>query len=404
MTLTSLLVCADEAAAQVLLQVLKELDIQVECCPDPLRAAIRLAQQRFDVFILDSKSQSHAVSLLRESRNSRINNSTLAVIVVQSQEHIREMFALGVNFVVYKPVAYERALSSLRAARAVMQKEKRRRTRAAVHAHAKVDYANVEQEKATLVDLAADGMAVLFGKKLPPTSKVYFQFQLPGQKSSVRLSGQVVWQDWNGMAGIQFADVPKTSRRLLDEFLGATLPARATENEFAAVTVELEQPGIPVPVSTSGGTKPEHQREAVVVGHVSEPPRSEPSGSKPSGSEPSRPASPPSDADDRREKVRYACRLGAEVYRTGIPVPNHCSLTDLSPGGCYLEMPLPFRTGTPIELTVRTYDLKLKLAGVIQASHPGYGMGVAFELKTDHERDQLRKLTDFVAATDQSSE
>jgi CheY-like chemotaxis protein len=392
MNLSSLLVCADEDAAQVLRRVLEELSIRVESCSDVVRAAIRLAQQRFDVVILDCKSRADAVGLLRESRNSRLNDSTLAVTVVQSQENIREMFLLGVNFVLYKPVAYDRALSSLRAARAVMRKEKRRRARATVHAHAKVDYANVEQERATLVDLAADGMAVLFGKKLPPTSKVYFQFQLPGQKSIVRLSGQVVWQDWNGMAGIQFADVPKTSRRLLDEFLSATLPA--TEDDFSTVTVELEQSSPSVSVSPAPEAKGEHQPKPVAAGHVTVPPRSEPSCSGP----------PPSEAGDRREKARYACRLGAEVFRTGIAVPHHCSLTDLSPGGCYLEMPLPFRKGTSIEITVRTYDLKLQLKGAVQASHPGYGMGVAFELQTDYERGQLEKLTDFVAATAERSE
>jgi CheY-like chemotaxis protein len=393
MNLSSLLVCADEAAAQVLRQVLEELSIRVESCPDLVRAAIRLAQQRFDVVILDCKSHPDAVGLLRETRHSRLNDSTLAVTVVQRQESIREMFSLGVNFVLYKPVAYDRALSSLRAARAVMRKEKRRRARAPVHAHAKVDYANVEQEKATLVDLAADGMAVLFGKKLPPTSKVYFQFQLPGQKSSVRLSGQVVWQDWNGLAGIQFADVPKASRRLLDEFLSATLPG-ATEDDFSAVTVELEQSFPSAPVSPASEARREYQPERVAAGHVAQPFRSEPPRSESSRSE----------SGDRREKARYACRLGAEVYRTGTAVPNHCSLTDLSPGGCYLEMPLPFPKGTSIEITVRTYDLKLQLRGAVQASHPGYGMGVAFELQTDYERDQLQKLTDFVAATGETSE
>ena len=223
MTLSALLVCTDQAAATVLRQVLDELSILVESCPDRARAAIRLAQQRYDAVILDCQSQADLVALLRESHLSRMNDSTLAVAVVQNQENNREMFALGVNFVLYKPVSHERALSSLRAARGVMRKEKRRRARATVHAHARVDYANVEQERATLVDLAADGMAVLLGKKLPPTGKVYFQFQLPGQRSSVRLSGQVVWQDWNGMAGIHFVDVPKTSRRLLDEFLSAKI-------------------------------------------------------------------------------------------------------------------------------------------------------------------------------------
>src|SRR5207248_10340770 len=143
------------------------------------------AQERFDVIIVDGSS-AEITALLRETRLSRKNDATLAVAVVPTQESIRELFTLGVSFVLYKPVAYERALSSLRAARAVMRKEKRKKSRAPVHAQALVDYANVEREKATLIDLAADGMAVSFGKKLPPTSKVYFQFTLPGQKSPIR--------------------------------------------------------------------------------------------------------------------------------------------------------------------------------------------------------------------------
>jgi hypothetical protein len=34
-------------------------------------------------------------------------------------------------------------------------------------------------------------------------------------------------------------------------------------------------------------------------------------------------------------------------------------------------------------------------------SHPGYGMGVEFELTTKEERDSVKKLIDFVAATTQ---
>ena len=114
-------------------------------------------------------------------------------------------------------------------------------SRAQVHTHATVDYANVEREKATLIDIAHDGMSVQFGKKLPPTSKVYFQFVLPEQNSPVRLSGQVVWQDWNGRAGVHFVDVPKASRRLLDEFLTVSL-ANSEADGFSTVTVELELP------------------------------------------------------------------------------------------------------------------------------------------------------------------
>ena len=394
MTLTALLVCVDEAAAQVLRRVLEELRIRVESCPDFARASLRLAQDRFDAVIADGESNADVITLLRDTRLSRTNDATLAIALVSDQESIRDMFSLGVNFVLYKPVAYDRALSSLRAARAVMYKEKRKSARAAVHAHAMVDYANVQQEKATLVDVAQDGMSVRFGKKLPPVGKVYFTFQLPGQSSSVRLSGQLIWQDWNGRAGVQFVDVPKASRRMLNEFLDANLTGESQQERLPDVTVEMEESLLVATVaaireqgahsSEKPGRETKASREAVPAVQTER-------------------ASERPDTDNRRAQKRYACRLGAEVYRTGTSVPNHCCLTDLSSGGCYLEVPLPFPINSSVEILVRTYEMKLRLRGQVLASHPGYGMGVAFELKTKEELETVRKLTDYVAATTEPS-
>jgi DNA-binding NarL/FixJ family response regulator len=381
MTLSALLVCVEEAPAEVLRRVLEELSIRVEPCPDFVRAAIRLAQERFDVVIVDGDSNREVVSLLRETRLSRLNDATLAVAVVAGQEHIRELFSMGVNFVLYKPVAYDRAVSSLRAARAVMRKEKRKSARAAVHTQATIDYANVQQDRATLIDLAQEGMQVQFGKKLPPTSKVYFQFKLPGQTASIRLSGQVVWQDWNGRAGVQFVDVPTSSRRLLTDYLGANLPNEALPEQFPDVTVEIEEPRQLATMSVTEQTHGSRRKKSAPVADAQE-----------SAPDP-----------DHRKQIRYACRLGAEVYRTGVSVPHHCCLTDLSFGGCYLEVPARFPEGASVEIVVRTYDMKLQVRGTVQTSHPGFGMGVAFKLTTREERDSVKQLTDFVASTTEPS-
>jgi DNA-binding response OmpR family regulator len=410
MTLTALLVCVDKDAAAVLRRVLEELNIHVELCPEFSRAAMRLAQDRFDVVIVDGESNAEVIALLRDTRVSRINDATLAIAVVSGQESIREMFSLGVNFVLYKPVAYDRAASSLRAARAVMRKEKRKNARAAVHAHATVDYANVQQEKATLVDLAQDGMQVRFGKKIPSTGKVYFQFRLPLQSAAVRLSGQLIWQDWNGRAGVQFVDVPKASRRLLTDFLSANLPSNSQQDRLPDVTVEMEEPQmamVSVSEQNHAGGKPSVELEIsrIEVTHV-EPSRAEVSHDAETasyiGSEsPAKPVE--NEKDNRRTQTRYACRLGAEVYRTGTSVPNHCCLTDLSSGGCYLEVSLPFPSGKSVEIVVRTHEMKLRLRGIVQASHPGYGMGIAFDLKVKEVQDSIKKLIDFVAATTEPS-
>jgi CheY-like chemotaxis protein len=380
MTLSALLVCGDESAAEILRGVLTELGIRVESCPDFPRAVIRTAQQRFDVVIVDGQI-TDVTWMLKETRLSRLNDATLAVAVVPSQDCIRELFSLGVNFVLYKPVAYDRALSSLRAARAVMRKEKRKKSRAPVHAHATVDYSNVQQEKATLVDLAENGMSVVFGSKLPPTTKVYFQFKLPGQITSIRLSGLLVWQEWNGRGGVQFVDVPKTSRRLLDEFLKSNLPGEEKQ-EFDGVTVEVEDP---LPVATLSVHEQSHGSSANTESGAYQASSPAPSVSD-------------SDPNNRRVQTRYACRIGAEVYLTGTSVPNHCCLTDLSSGGCYLEVSLPFPQGSTVEIVVRTYEMKLHLRGTVQSSHPSFGMGIIFELKTKEQQTNVSKLTHFVAA------
>ncbi len=383
MTLSALLVSVDEASGQLLQRALKELGIRGETCPDFVRAGIRLAQERFDAAILDGKSSQQVISLLRETRLSRKNDGTLAIAVLEGQESIREIFSLGANFILYKPLAYDQALSSLRAARAVMHKEKRKKARATVHAHATIDYANVEQERATLIDLAEDGMSVQFGKKLPPVSKVYFQFKLPGQAANIRLSGQVMWQDWKGRAGVRFVDVPKASRLLLADFLRENLPKESSREPFRDVTVEMEesvQLGAVAVAEQTHGSRTTHDTVQVTVA---------PESAQASHVDP----------DNRRTQTRYACRLGAEVYRQGISVPHRCCLTDLSSGGCYLEVPLPFPPGSPLEIVVRTYEMKLRLRGAVLTSHPGYGMGVAFELDNQQEKANLKKLTDFVATT-----
>ena len=82
---------------------------------------------------------------------------------------------------------------------------------------------------------------------------------------------------------------------------------------------------------------------------------------------------------------------------------NYCHLSDLSPGGCYLEMPLVFAHGSPVEITVRTHEIQLHLSGQVKASHPGYGMGISFMLNTKDERQGVQQLIDFVAATAESS-
>jgi CheY-like chemotaxis protein len=355
MALTALLVSSDLKAVEVLRRILKDLGIEVEHCAEQSVAITKLAQTCFDAILVDCGNEAAASETLAALRKSPHNKATMAIAMADGQSNVRNIFAEGANFVLYKPISSERAKNSLRAARALMRRERRRNARQPVHAQANIDCANIENATATILDLSEEGTAIQCDRRLPPSCKVYFQFSLPGQVTTVRLSGEVVWQDATGRVGIRFAGVPQSSRRLLNQWLKEGPKPGANDS----LRIEL-----PAPPSGLGLTQ--------------------------------------ASASDRRIQSRHACRLSADVYRAGVNVPNRCSLSDLSTGGCYVESPSPFPIGTAVEIVVRTKEMKVMVHGVVQAAHPGFGMGVRFNLKTANERDNVQTLIALLNESDSS--
>lgn len=352
MALTSLLVCSDAQAVQVLRAILQDMGILVESCGDLRMARARLEDGHYDAVLVDCQNEPAAIELIAQARTP---NKTMVVIgIVSGLNDVRAIFAKGANFMLYKPISRERAAHSMRAARGLMQRERRTRPRIPVQANTSVAYADKENVPAALVDLSEDGIAFRSEGNLPPYCKVYFQFSLPGSTSMIRLSGEVMWQDSSGRVGIRFAQVPQTSRRVLNDWLQAN-PVVTTETVL--------------PESQASSTSDDASlRLSAGLGLLSV------------------------SAADRRDRSRRTCCLGAEVFRANSRAATRCTLIDISPGGCYIETIETFPTGTVLEVVVRTEDIKLHVHGKVLSTHPGFGMGVEFNLRTDEHRKQVQQL------------
>jgi len=72
--------------------------------------------------------------------------------------------------------------------------------------------------------------------------------------------------------------------------------------------------------------------------------------------------------------------------------PVRCKLTDLSLGGCYLEIASPFPVRTRIVLSMRVSDHELRVEGVVRVMHPEVGMGVELTQKTAEQRNHVEKF------------
>jgi CheY-like chemotaxis protein len=83
-------------------------------------------------------------------------------------------------------------------------------------------------------------------------------------------------------------------------------------------------------------------------------------------------------------------RHSPEVEPDDPPAP--CRLTDLSSGGCYLEMAAPFPMSTRVTLTMRVAKLESRVEGVVRVMHPEIGMGVEFTQTTNEQRKHLEEF------------
>jgi CheY-like chemotaxis protein len=382
MDLRALVVCPDQDSAGLLTLILSELGMAAEHTASISRGLELVDSQHFDAIVIDYRADRSSEEFFARLRQSAKNRGSMLIAVVDGEFNARPVFGLGANFILYRPLSSERTRISLRAARNLMRRERRRAPRAAVNSTANVAYPGAPELSAVLTDLSDGGTLIHTANRLPPACKVYFEFALPGQQQLVRLSGEVAWQHASGRTGIRFLDVPQSSRRLMQTWL--------QQNNAAPSTGRPADPPANKPcmaqssASQSGplGEKTPEPGDSTVVSN---------DGNR-------RTKQHFANAGNRRGEHRFACKLGAEVYRLGSKVPNRCILSDISEGGCYVEMPTPFSGRSGVEILVRTADTKLRITGQVLAAHPGFGMGVRFKFRDSDEREEILRLLAVLSA------
>ena len=370
MDLRALVVCSDQESAGLLTLILSELGLAAEHTPSISRGLELLEGQHFDVVVLDYRADQSSEEFLARLRQSPKNRASMLIVIVDSEFNARPVFGLGANFVLYRPLSSERTRISLRAARGLMRRERRRAPRTPISSTANVACPGSPELNALMTDLSDGGTSLHTANRIPPACKVYFEFALPGQQQTVRLSGEVAWQDASGRTGIRFLDVPQSSRRLIQAWLQQS-------NAHAVTGQPAQSPASKSSATLSSATQSRAQSDA--------------------GADP-RDATLISNAGNRRGEYRLNCKIGAEVYRLGTSVPNHCTLSDISEGGCYVEMPSPLSGEPGVEILVRTADTKFRIRGQVLATHPGFGMGVRFMFRDSNEREEILRLLAVLSA------
>lgn len=219
MTLESLLLSQDVDLIRILRPTLEKLSIDVEVCPEAKQASEILISEKFDAVIVDCDDLQGGLAVLKGLRSTPSNKNSVTFAVLNgTKTTTQEVFGMGANFVMQKPISMLNAVRCFNAALSFMVRERRRYFRARVEIPVKAMFDGNEFQ-ATGTNISSGGIALIAQQPIPKASKPRLLFTLPETTQLLDVESEVAWADVKGNAGLRFQNVPPDSLEQLEHWL-----------------------------------------------------------------------------------------------------------------------------------------------------------------------------------------
>jgi CheY-like chemotaxis protein len=217
MKMNALVMSRDHPSLRVLAAILDVLEIEHQTCPSSADAVELLVHGHHSALVLDFDIPG-AGQVARMARTLSPQRRPVVFGMVSAFTPVGGAFQSGVNFVLYKPLVCEQVIRSLRAGQGFMKPNPRRSPRHPLEALVYLQF-GVAALPAIVLDLSEQGLALQAPEPLPPVQNVPLRFVLPGTSHLIEATGEVIWADDDGRAGVFFSGLTPVSRGHLRNWL-----------------------------------------------------------------------------------------------------------------------------------------------------------------------------------------
>jgi DNA-binding response OmpR family regulator len=241
MILQALLVSKDDQTAETLIRVLSQFGVAVTRCNAVDVAAARLNEEGFDQVIVDFDDPETASLMLESCRRlaGPDRNPLVTVALLPDPRQIRAILGGGAHFILTKPISEEQASATLRAAAAILKRERRQSMRVALQAPVSIRLDETNTIEGILLDLSTGGMYLLAAKPLAQSALVRVSFELPDSNLHVEADGEVAWVTPNGQSGVRFLDMDASMREQMCDWLSSRCQEALPEEPVAVSACKL---------------------------------------------------------------------------------------------------------------------------------------------------------------------
>jgi len=216
-----LVVDDDPLNGELICEILRSAGMDASFLSSSTEAAGRLKREKYHAVFMDMRMPPpDGVELARQIRASRVNASTVIVMITGEEERtlMKRAFDAGVEFFLFKPVERNKLLRLIRVAEGSIDRERRRFTRVRLRCLVSLEFAK-DRLEGTTVDLSLGGMLVQSRRVFSPGTPITLRLELEAGKPPLLSDARVVRTVGTDSMGVQFENLGANESARLQEFL-----------------------------------------------------------------------------------------------------------------------------------------------------------------------------------------
>ncbi|HEX8816754.1 MAG TPA: PilZ domain-containing protein [Terriglobales bacterium] len=106
-----------------------------------------------------------------------------------------------------------------------------------------------------------------------------------------------------------------------------------------------------------------------------------------------------SEPERRRKFPRYKTTIAVELWPDGATVASRNQTSEISVGGCYIEMNFTYQAGAHLKIILWVGDEKIATEAQVITHDFGFGNGICFLNMSDADKAKLKKHLDTLEPT-----
>ena len=217
MRMNTLVMSRNAGAIKVLVAAFAELGIEYRVLLSASETIETIVSGRHSALIVDFELP-QVFEVVKVARAMLGKRRPVLFAMIGNKSSIETVFEAGANFVLHKPLDISQVRHTFRLAQGLIAIDRRAAARLPIETLAYLELPN-GIIPALIYELTKEGVSLQAGEPLNPCRGVRMRFLLPGTTQVLHASGDFVWADKAGRAGLFFNHLPAGCRRDLDSWL-----------------------------------------------------------------------------------------------------------------------------------------------------------------------------------------